>query len=181
MQSTSLGSHRLHMQPVTPRRVPPYENAVPNLETVFDTTGRCTLKSATRIAILVLYSSVTVLDLVRGVIHTFLYDTGLEDISGLATGDALVDGRLSALMIAYGGANLESFIVRSSILYMYARYDLALDLVRVSSVACVLWTPVTEIVSSVGDVDVGDAEVPGRYAMLIRALLSLGALLFTFV
>ena len=47
-------------------------------------------------------------------------DVGIQDISGLGTGDALCDARLSALMIAYGGANLESVIVRSYILYTYA-------------------------------------------------------------
>jgi hypothetical protein len=128
-----------------------------------------------------LYSSVTILDVIRGIVHTFLYEAGLEDISGLATGDPLCDGRLAALMIGYGGANLESFLLRSYILYDFSRYDRGLDLVRVSSLASALWSPVTGIVSFVGDVDVGDAEVPGRYAMLVRSLVSFGTLLLTFL
>jgi hypothetical protein len=110
-----------------------------------------------------------------------LYEPGLEDISGLATGDRLCDSRLAALMIAYGGANLESFLVRSYILFNYARCDHGRDLVRVSSIASASWAPITAIVSSIGNIDVGDAEVPGRYAMLIRSLLSLGAFLLTLV
>lgn len=134
-----------------------------------------------RVAVIALYASVTILDFVRGVIHTFLYETGLEDVSGLATGDALCDDRLSAIMIGYGGANLESFVVRSYILYVFARYDHGRDLVRVSSIASAMWYPVTGIVSSVGNIDVGDAEVPGRYAMLVRAVASFGTFLLTFV
>jgi hypothetical protein len=127
-----------------------------------------------------LYSAVTILDLIRGVIHTFLYESGINDISGLATGDALCDDRLSSLMIAYGGANLESFLVRSYILYDYARRDRGRDCVRVSSIAAALWFPATWVASSTGDIDVGNAELPGRYAMLIRSVVSLGTFLLTF-
>jgi hypothetical protein len=59
-------------------------------------------------------------------------------------------------MIAYGESNLESFLVRSYTLYNYARYDQGRDIVRVTS-------------------------VPGRYAMLIRSVVSLGTLLLTCV
>lgn len=189
MRSTSLGTHseRTHVQPAPPRHAPPPPQSLRTSCYVgvaeFCTTGRirCTRKSYARIAVIVLYSSVTILDLIRGIIHTFLYEPGLEDISGLATGDRLCDSRLAALMIAYGGANLESFLVRSYILFNYARCDHGRDLVRVSSIASASWAPITAIVSSIGDIDVGDAEVPGRYAMLIRSLLSLGAFLLTLV
>ena len=140
-----------------------------------------TRTSAARAAVLLLYAAVTLLDLVRGIIHTFLYETGIDDISGLATGDGLCDSRLSTLMIAYGGANLESFLTRSYVLYDYARHDHGPDYVRVTSIASTLWGPVTWIASSVGDIDVGDAELPGRYAMLVRSAVSLAALLLTFV
>ena len=83
-------------------------------------------------------------------------------------------------MIAYGGANLESFLVRSYILYDYGRYDRGRDYVRVSSVAAALWFPATWVASFTGDIDVGDAELPGRYAMLIRSVVSLGIFPLTF-
>ena len=188
MRSTSLGTHseRTHVQPAPPRHAPPPPQSLRTScyagVAEFCTTGRtrCTRKSYARIAVIVLYSSVTILDLIRGIIHTFLFETGLEDISGLATGDRLCDSRLAALMIAYGGANLESFLVRSSILFNYARRDHGRDLVRVSSIASAFWA-ITLIVSSIGNIDVGDAEVPGRYAMLIRSVVSLGTFLLTFV
>jgi hypothetical protein len=134
-----------------------------------------------RVAIIVLYSAVTMLELVRGTIHTFLYESGINDISGLSTGDVLCDNRLSALMIGYGGANLESFIIHSYTLYGYARHGRGKNIVRVTSIASVLWEPITRIVSSSGNIDVGGAELPGRYAMLVRAIVSLVTLLLTFV
>ena len=131
------------------------------------------------VAIIVLYASVTILDLVRGVIHTFFYKNGLNNISGLATKDALCDGRLAVLMIAYGGANLESFLVRSYILYNYAGYNHGLDYVRASSLVSGLWYPVTFLVSC--SIEVGDAELPGRWVMLVRMIVSLVTLLLTFL
>jgi hypothetical protein len=124
---------------------------------------------------------VTFLDLVRGIIHTFLYEIGINDISGLSTGDALCDDRLSSLMIAYGGANIESFLVRSYILYIYALYDQGLDHVRVSSLAAALWFPITILVSFAGSLDVGDAELPGRFAMLARSLVSIVIIVLTYI
>ena len=106
-------------------------------------------------------------------IHTFLYERGLNDISGLATDDRLCDSRLSAIMIGYGGANLESFVVRSYILYSYARYHRGVDVVRASSLAVALFAPVTGLVSLAdADLDVGDADVPGRYAMMVRSAVA---------
>ena len=184
MRSTSLGFVR--SQPVPPRRAPPSHLA--SEEPPFPLRfagrcmpGRCTRKSAARLAVVLLYAAVTLLDLARGITHTFLYETGIDDISGLATGDALCDDRLSSLMIAYGGANLESFLVRSYILYDYGRYDHGRDYVRASSLASALWVPATWIASAAGDIDVGDAELPGIYAMLIRSVVSLGTLLLTFL
>ena len=137
--------------------------------------------SARRNAILALYASVTLLDLVRAVIHTIFYKSGLDNISGLSTGDELCDNRLAAIMIAYGGANLESFLLRAFVLYAYARDNSrGRDLVRASSVASALWFPVTRIVSSVGKIDVGDADVPGKYAMLVRSIVSVSTLLLTY-
>lgn len=141
----------------------------------------CINKSCARVSIILLYLSVTILDLVRGIIHTFLYENGLNDISGLATGDVLCDGRLSAIMIGYGGANLESFLLRSYIFYCYTRYNNGRDLIRVSSVASALSTPITEIVSFTGNFNVGDAEVPGRYAMIIRSVASIVTVFLTFL
>jgi hypothetical protein len=143
--------------------------------------GQYASKFYARVAIIVLYSAVTMLELVRGTIHTFLYESGINDISGLSTGDVLCDNRLSALMIGYGGANLESFIIHSYTLYGYARHGRGKNIVRVTSIASVLWEPITRIVSSSGNIDVGGAELPGRYAMLVRAIVSLVTLLLTFV
>lgn len=182
---TSLGFHSgsLHTRPVV-QSTPTILKTSFSVEEVNElgTTGRigCTRKSFARAAVILLYSAVTILDLIRGVIHTFLYESGINDISGLATGDALCDDRLSSLMIAYGGANLESFLVRSYILYDYARRDRGRDCVRVSSIAAALWFPATWVASSTGDIDVGNAELPGRYAMLIRSVVSLGTFLLTF-
>lgn len=175
MQSTSLGT----LSGRTVRQPPGTPQIVQTLDA--ESGHLCTRTSVTRGAIVALYSSITILDFVRGIIHTFLYENGLEDISGLATGDALCDSRLSAIMIGYGGANLESFLVRSYIIYIFARYNRASDFVRVSSIAAALWSPVTAIVSSVGDIDVGDAEVPGRHAMLIRSVVSISTFLLTFL
>lgn len=147
--------------------------------TEFCTTD--TNKYCSRLLIVMLYASVTILDLIRGIIHTFLYEAGLNDVSGLSTGNSLCDNRLSAIMIGYGGANLESFLIRSYILYVYVRYDSGREFLRVTSMASVLCAPVTEIVASVGNIDVGGAEVPGRYAMVIRSVASLGTLLLTFL
>ena len=189
MRSTVLGSHveRTCVQPIAPRRRPATPAGEPkSLRASFSsgvyavcTTSRCTC--AVKPAIVVLYASVTILDLLRGAIHTFLYDIGLDDISGLSTGDAVCDGRLAALMVAYGGANLESFLVRAYVLYKYARYDSGRDLVRITSIASATWAATAAIGTAIGDVDVGDAEVPGRYAMLVRAVVSLGTVLLTFV
>lgn len=182
VKMTSLGFHSgsLHTRQPTPMIL----KTSFSVEEVNElgTTGRtgCTRKSFARAAVILLYSAVTILDLIRGVIHTFLYESGINDISGLATGDALCDDRLSSLMIAYGGANLESFLVRSYILYDYARHDRGRDYVRVSSIAAALWFPATWLASSTGDIDVGNAELPGRYAMLIRSVVSLGTFLLTF-
>tara|TARA_B100001059_G_C17685565_1_gene502142 strand:- start:248 stop:748 length:501 start_codon:yes stop_codon:yes gene_type:complete len=123
-------------------------------------------------AIIVLYLSVTILDLVRGVVHSFLYDAGLNSISGLATGDALCDSRLSVLMIGYGGANLEHFLVRCYILFIYAMHNRGLCFVSVSSLASALWLLATCIGASMGDIDIGDADVPGKTAMLVRTIVS---------
>ena len=137
--------------------------------------------SCARVAIIVLYSAVTVLELLRGVIHAFFYDTGINDISGLATGDPLCDNRLSALMIAYGGANLESFAVHAFALYTYATGGRqAKNLLRATSAASALWEVVTRIVSAGGGIDVGDAELPGRQAMLARSIVSALVFLLTF-
>ena len=141
----------------------------------------CTHKSFARAVVIALYFFVTFLDLVRGIIHTFLYKIGINDISGLSTGDALCDDRLSSLMIAYGGANIESFLVRSYIFYVYARYGHGLDHVRVSSLAAALWYPITMIVSSIGGIDVGSAELPGRFAMLARSIVSIIILALTYI
>ena len=169
MRSNSLGS-RAERTVVRAQRAPPITEQV----TRRNTTSRCA-----RTLILVLYSLVTILDLARGIIHTFLYETGIQDISGLGTGDALCDARLSALMIAYGGANLESVFVRSYILYRYARYGSGRGAVRASGIAAASWVVVAWISSA--DVDVGDADVPGRYAMLARAIVSLVTALLTIV
>lgn len=177
MKSSSLGSHSGRI-PKTQRNTPSSENVV---EIVDDSTiNRWTCKSYTRILVIILYFSITILDLVRGIIHTFLYETGLEDISGLKTGNSITDGRLAALMIAYGGSNIESFLVRSYILYTYAFCKSGCEFVRVSSVASALFFPLTAVVSSFGNIDVGDAELPGRYAMLIRSILSFVTLLLTY-
>lgn len=180
MQSSSLGSvsGRIQIHSVKPQHYPSSENADSRIS--ISIMNQCTRKSLARTFVILLYSAITVLDLVRGIIHAFLYEIGLNDISGLSTGDALTDGRLAALMIAYGGANLESFVVRSYVLYKYVRYNDGRDLIRVTSVACVVWD-VTRIVSSIGNIDVGDAELPGKHAMLIRSILSLVTLLLTFV
>ena len=146
-----------------------------------DADSQSTRKHYARLGIKALYASVTVLEFVRGFIHTFLYKNGLNDVSGLATGDPLCDGRLSALMVGYGGANLESFLVHSYILYSYVRYRNGVGFLRMSALAALMWEPVVRIVSSVGSIDVGDAEVPGRYAMLVRAIVSLVTLALTFV
>ena len=105
----------------------------------------------------------------------------VEHIEHAERVSALSHGRLAALMIGYGGANLESFLVRSSIVYVYARYDRGRGAVRISSFAAALWSPVTAAVSFAGSVDVGGAEVPGRYAMLVRSVASLLALLLTYL
>ena len=126
--------------------------------------------------ILVLYSCLTIFELVRGIIHAFLYRYGINVISGLATGDDLCDNRLSALMIGYGGANLESFIMHAFVLYTYAtsdKSDFKLGLIITSSSASALWAPVTMIASTAGNIDVGDAQVPGKDAMLVRSIVSL--------
>lgn len=177
MSSTSLGfrSGPLHPRPVV-QSAPEIMRASFSTEEVneLDTTGQtgCTHKSFIRTAVMLLYLTVTILDSIRGVIHTFLYEIGINDISGLATGDALCDNRLSSLMIAYGGANLESFLVRSYILYEYARYDRGCDYMCVSSIAAALWFPATWVTSYTGGIDVGDADLPGRYAMLTRSVIS---------
>ena len=125
-----------------------------------------------RISILVLYSLVTIHELVRGFIHTFLYEQGLNDVSGLATGDILCDDRLSVLMISYGGNNLETFIIRCAILYYYAKYDKGYLFIIWSCVGSMLFVPITMIVSSVGNIDVGDAQLPGKEGMLARSIVS---------
>lgn len=120
-----------------------------------------------------LYSLLTVHELVRGFIHTFLYEEGLHDVSGLGTGDILCDHRLSLLMISYGGNNLETFIIRCAILYYYAKYDYGGYLFIIwSCVGSMLFTPTTMIVSSVGNIDVGDAQLPGKDGMLARSIVS---------
>ncbi len=161
------------LPPVAVQKTPPPEGATDPMN--------CTRKSSTRAVVIALYFLVTLQDLVRGVIHTFLYDIGINDISGLSTGDPLCDNRLSALMIAYGGANIESFLVRCYVLYDYAGYDRGIDYVRASSIAAVLWEPITRIVSFIGGIDVGGAELPGRYAMLARSIVSLVTLILTYV
>lgn len=179
MRSSSLGSvsGRMQIHCVKPQ---PENNSLENVDISIPAMNQCTRKSLARTFVILLYSAITVLDLVRGIIHAFLYEIGLNDISGLSTGDALTDGRLAALMIAYGGANLESFVVRSYVVYKYVRYNDGRDLIRVTSVACVVWD-VTRIVSSIGNIDVGDAELPGKHAMLVRSILSFATLLLTFV
>lgn len=134
-----------------------------------------------RIAIIVLYFSLTVIELVRGFIHTFLYEYGIHDVSGLATGNSLCDNRLYALMIAYGATNLESFIMHCAVLYIYARYDNGYFFLIASCVASTLFYPTTMIVSSVGKIDVGDAQLPGKDVMLIRSIVSLCILILMFV
>ena len=84
-------------------------------------------------------------------------------------------------MIGYGGANLESFLVRSYILYIYVRYNQGLDFVRVSCLAPPLWELVTWIGVSIGNIDIGDADVPGKTWMLIRTIVSLITLALTFL
>ena len=134
-----------------------------------------------RVAIIVLYSMVTVFELVRGTIHTFFYEAGLHEISGLATGDALCDNRLGVLMVGYGGANLESFLIRAFVLYLYVRHDGCEDLVRVTSIASILWYPITAVVAAIGELDPGGAELPGWYAMLARSVVSLVIFSLTYV
>lgn len=131
--------------------------------------------------IIALYLVCTALELIRAIMHTFLYKSALNDISGLATGDALCDNRLSAIMIAYGGANLESFLVRTYILAKYAFCECGLDLVCFSSLVAALWYPVVMSVSSMGKIDVGDADIPGKDIMLARSVLSLCTGLLTIV
>jgi len=135
-------------------------------------TKQTTWKQIIRISILVLYSLLVVHELVRGFIHTFLYEEGLNDVSGLATGDTLCDHRLSVLMISYGGNNLETFIIRCAILYYYAKYDKGYLFIIWSCVGSMLFTPTTMIVSSVGNIDVGDAQLPGKDGMLARSIVS---------
>jgi len=129
-------------------------------------------KEIIRISILVLYSLLVVHELVRGFIHTFLYEEGLNDVSGLGTGDVLCDDRLSVLMISYGGNNLETFITRCAILYYYAKYDKGYLFIIWSCVGSMLFIPTTMIVSSVGNIDVGDAQLPGKEVMLARSIVS---------
>jgi len=131
--------------------------------------------------VVVLYFCVTLLDLIRAVIHTFFYRAGLETISGLATKQPVCDNRLATLIVAYGGANFESFIVRFYVLYMYARHDNGRSLVRVTSIAAAVWTPLTMLVTLVGNIDPGDADLPGRYAMLARCVVSLIIVGLTYV
>lgn len=131
-----------------------------------------TWKEIIRISILVLYSLLVVHELVRGYIHTFLYEQGLNDVSGLATGDVLCDHRLSVLMISYGGNNLETFIIRCAILYYYAMYDKGYLFIIWSCVGSMLFVPTTMIVSSVGNIDVGDAQLPGKDVMIARSIVS---------
>tara|TARA_B100000925_G_C21976154_1_gene460219 strand:- start:573 stop:1073 length:501 start_codon:yes stop_codon:yes gene_type:complete len=135
-------------------------------------TTQTTWKRIIRITILVLYSLLTVHELVRGIIHTFLYEEGLHDVSGLGTGDILCDHRLSVLMISYGGNNLETFIIRCAILYYYAKYDIGYLIIIWSCVGSMLFHPTTMIVADVGNIDVGDAQLPGKEAMLIRSIVS---------
>ena len=135
-------------------------------------TKQTTWKQIIRISIPVLYSLLVVHELVRGFIHTFLYEEGLNDVSGLGTGDILCDHRLSVLMISYGGNNLETFIIRCAILYYYAKYDKGYLFIIWSCVGSMLFTPTTMIVSSVGNIDVGDAQLPGKEVMLARSIVS---------
>ena len=79
-------------------------------------------------------------------------------------------------MIAYGGRT--SNLSHVYILYDYALHDRRRDHVRVSSIAAALWFPATWVASSTGGIDAGDAELPGRYAMLIRSV-TLGTFLLT--
>ena len=134
-------------------------------------TKQTTWKQIIRISILVLYLLLVVHELVRGFIHTFLYEEGLNDVSGLGTGDILCDDRLSVLMISYGGNNLETFIIRCAILYYYAKYDKGYLFIIWSCVGSMLFTPTTMIVSSVGNIDVG-AQLPGKDGMLARSIVS---------
>lgn len=139
------------------------------------------LKPCLRTVILVLYTCITILEAIRGVIHTFLYTYGLNDVSGLATGDSLCDNRLSALMIGYGGANLESLLLHAVILVAYLNQTSGLEFVVASCVGSALWTPITRLVSSAGNIDVGDAQVPGKDAMLVRSIVSLCILILALV
>jgi hypothetical protein len=123
------------------------------------------------LTVIALHVSVTLLDLLRGIVHTFFYNFGLDQISGLATGDVLCDDRLSVLMIGYGGSNLESFLLRSYALYVYATCRRGTGLMRVTCLAPVLWL-VTIPVAALSGIDVGDAEVPGRVMMCVRAAVS---------
>lgn len=131
-----------------------------------------TWKRTIRITIIVLYSLLTIHEFVRGFIHTFLYEEGLHDVSGLGTGDILCDHRLSVLMISYGVNNLETFIIRCAILYYYTKYDNGYLFIIWSCVGSMLFQPTTTIVSSVGNIDVGDAQLPGKEAMLVRSIVS---------
>ena len=142
-------------------------------------TKQTTLKQTLRIIILVLYSLLTVHELVRGFIHTFLYEYGMHDVSGMGTGDSFCDNRLYVLMISYGGNNLETFIIRCAILYQYWKYDNGYRFIIASCVASMLFYPTTMIVSSVGNIDVGDAQLPGKDAMLARSIVSLCILILT--
>ena len=144
-----------------------------------DDIDQCTYQWWLWLAIVVSYAAVTVFDLIRGIIHTFLYENGLKDISGLATEDPLCNSRLSVLMIGYGGANLESFLVRAYILYIYAGYNSGLDIVRVSCLAPPLWSLVTSIGVSMGTIDIGDASVPGKTMMHIRTVVSMVTFVLT--
>lgn len=177
MKSTSLGFNSALSNTHTVTVLRKAESPEENINTS-ETLQKCNVK----VAIIILYSSVTILDFIRGIIHTFLYENGINDISGLSTGDVLCDNRLSAIMIGYGGSNFETFIIRVYILYIYTRYSRGRDLVRITSMASALFAPVTGIVSFIGNIDVGDAEVPGEHAMLIRrSVVSLGTFLLTFL
>lgn len=176
MKSTSLGFNSALSNTHTVTVLRKAESPEENIKTS-ETLQKCNIK----VVIILLYSSVTILDFIRGIIHTFLYENGINDISGLATGDVLCDNRLSAIMIGYGGSNFETFIIRVYILYIYTRYSRGRDLVRITSIASAFFAPVTGVVSFIGNVDVGDAEVPGKHAMLIRSVVSLGTFLLTFL
>lgn len=139
-------------------------------------TCECTQCDCVQVTIIFLHACVTLFDLLRGIVHTFFYEYGLDQISGLATGDLLCDSRLSILMIGYGGANLESFLLRLYALYVYVTCNRAICLMRVTCLAPVLWL-VAPLVVALGEIDVGDADVPGTIMMYVRAAVSL----FTFV